>query len=312
MKASSSLRVGFLLVLLVCEVAWVASLRAFGWGATNGGIRWTSCLVGAVMPLIAAAAVLGRHRLRFNLRTMLVAMALVATFLALSVRPLQNAVGSRQGSRSLLASGATLHTKSSWDNVYAQLKYDPRPAAVVPVNPELAFWLRPLAGGLLNIPIDNTVREIWLSSDEQVEELCRNFEKFSNLERISINSGVTPAGAETLRQSLPAFSQLTDLHLNIDVQKDWFQLLRNIPTLSLWAEAPPAGRRLSDQQLRDIAALPDLRVLWIFKYAVTDADAQILAGSKSLKHVIFRKTAVTQSGEEQLSAALPGCVVHRD
>lgn len=312
MKAPSSLRIGFLLMLLVGEVAWVASLRAYGWGATNSGAVWAICLIGAVLPLIAAVAVLGPHRFRFNLRTMLVAMALVATFLCLSVRPLQNAVTSRQGSRSMLTAGATLHTRSSWDSVYAQLNFDPRPAAIMPVNQQLAFWLKQLAGNLLTIPTDDSVREIWLTSDEQVAELCRNAENFSSLERISIDTGVTPGATEALRQALPTFAHLTDLQLGIDVRKDWFQSLPNIRTLSLWAEGPPAGRRLSDEQLRDIAALPDLRVLYIFKYAIMDADAQLLATSKTLKHVILKKTSVTQSGEEQLSAAMPDCVVHRD
>jgi hypothetical protein len=225
---------------------------------------------------------------------------------------MQNALSSRHGSRSMLAVGATLRTKSSWESVYAQLKYDPRPVAVVPGDQPLAFWLRPLARRLLAIPSDNTVREIWLSSDEKVVELCRNPESFSNLERISIVGGVSSAGADAIRQALPKFARLTDLQLEIDVRKDWFRLLSNIATLSLWAEVPPTVRTLSPEQLRNIAAMSRLRVLCVFKYAIADSDAQLLANSKTLKHVIFKKTAVTQSGEEQLKAAMPGCIVHRD
>jgi hypothetical protein len=299
-------------VLLVGEVAWAVSLRDYGWGATNGGIRWTTCLVGAILPLIAAAVMLGRHRMRFNLRTILIAMALIATFLYLSVRPLQKALSSRRGSQSLLAAGATLRTYSSWDSVYAQLKYDPRPTAIPPVDQQLAFWLRPLAGNLLNIPPDDTVREIWLVSDEQVAELCSNARAFSNLERISIDAAVTPAATETLLQALPTFARLTDLQFGVAVKKGWLRSLPNIRTLSLWAEGPLTGRSLSDEQLRDIAALPDLRVLNIFMYATKDADIQILAASKTLKHVILKKTAATQSGADKLSAAMPDCVIHRD
>jgi hypothetical protein len=311
-RVSASLRIGFLLTLLVGEVALFASFRSLGWYSTNGKILWASCLLCAILPLVAAVVVLGRHRLRFNLRTMLIAMALVATFLYLSVRPLQTAMSSRQGSRSLLATGATLHTKSSWDSVYQQLKYDPRPAAIVPVDRQLAFWLRPLAGSLLKIPMDNEVREIWLGSDHQVDELCHNAANFSNLERISVETGVTPAGMENLLQSLLPFAHLTDFQIGVAIPRNSLRSLSNVRTLTLWGEKRIAGATLSDEQLRDIAALPNLRVLYIFMYKITDADVQVLAESKTLKRIILKKTGMTQSSQDKLSAAMPDCVINRD
>jgi hypothetical protein len=312
LKAPSSLRIGFLLVLLVGEVALVVSFRSLGWYSTNGKILWASCLLCAILPLIAAVVVLGRHRLRFNLRTMLIAMALVATFLYLSVRPLQTALSSRQGSQSLLATGATLRTRSSWDSVYAQLKYDPRPAAIMPVDRQLAFWLQPLAGNLLTVPTDDSVREIWLGSDDQVTELCRNAVNFSNLERISVDTGVTPAATEALLQSLPTFAQLSDFQIGVAIPRNSLRSLSNVRTLTLWGEKPIAGATLSDEQLRGVAALPSLRVLYIFKYNITDADVQVLADSKTLKRIILKKTGVTQSGQDKLSAAMSDCVIDRD
>ena len=243
---------------------------------------------------------------------MLVATALVAAFLCLSVRPLQNAVSSRQGSRLLTAAGAMLRTKSSWDDVYAQLNYDPRPAAILPVNQELAPWLRPLAGHLLTVPTDASVREVWLTTDEQVAGLCGNAAIFSNLERISIDPGVTPTATEMLLQALPTFAGVTDLQFSVPVRKNWLRSLPNIRTLSLWAEGPLTGSRLTDEQLRDVAALPDLRVLWIFRYATTDTDIQILAASKTLKQLVLKKTASTQAGQDHLSAAMPDCIIHLD
>ncbi len=58
--------------------------------------------------------------------------------------------------------------------------------------------------------------------------------------------------------------------------------------------------------------MPDLRVLWIFKYPVTDDDVKILGESKTLKFIILRYTAVTDAGEQELLKAIPGCVIHRD
>ena len=304
--ASSSLRMGFLLTLLIGEAALVASLHAFGWFATGGGLRWIGCLLAAVLPLVIAAVVLFRHRFRFGLRMLLVAMALVATFLFITVRPLQIAISARRANRLMLAAGATLHTTSSFDEVYRQLKYDPRPPrSLTPIKQSLPFWLRPLAGNIVAVPTDDSVREIWLDSDEQVAALCGEASTFRNLERISIDPGVTPAAGETLRRTLPELAHLSDIQFDVDVPADWLQSLSGIRTLVMWKERRIARSRLSNEQLRVIAASPELRVLLIFGYANTDADIQILSGSKTLKHVILKKTAVTLSGERQLSACCP-------
>jgi hypothetical protein len=304
-----------LLTLLVIEAALVVSLRAFGWFETGTGLRWIACLAAAILPLVMAAVVLLRHRFRFTLRTLLVAMALVATFLFITVRPLQNAISSRRASRLMLATGATLHTVSTFDNVYTKLNYDPRlPVKFRPVNQELPFWLLPLAGGLQKVPGDDAVKEIWLTSDEQIAQLCREPAAFRNLERISIiGQDISKAHLATVRHTLPEFARLTDIHLSeFDVPPDWLRSLSSIRTLVLWRERQRAPTRLSDEQLRAVATLPELRMLMILGYSTTDADIQILSGSKTLKHLILKQTLVTESGRRQLELALPDCVVYRN
>jgi hypothetical protein len=304
-----------LLTLLVIEAALVVSLREFGWFETGTGLRWLGCLAAAIVPLVMAAVVLFRDRFRFNLRSLLVAMALVATFLFITVRPLQNAISSRRASQSMLATGATLHTVSTFDNVYTKLNYDPRlPVKVRPVNQELPFWLRPLAGGLQKVPVDDSVKEIWLTGDEQIAQLCREPGAFRILERISIiGQDISKAHLEILRQTLPEFTHLTDIHLSeFDVSPSWLRSLSSIRTLVLWRERQRAPTRLSDEQLHAVATLPELRVLMIYGYAATDANIEILSGSKTLKHLILRQTAVTESGRRQLELALPDCVVYRN
>jgi hypothetical protein len=150
LRKQPSFRIALLLTLLVGETALVFSLRLLGWHETGTAIRWLSALVLAVLPLAIAAILLVGHRFRFRLRTLLVAMALVAFFLAITVMPLQNALSSRRMSQRLLAAGATVHTASQFNKVYKQLAYDPRPAIPVsPEEPQLPVWLRPLAGDLL-------------------------------------------------------------------------------------------------------------------------------------------------------------------
>jgi hypothetical protein len=309
LKASASLRIGLLLVLLVGEVAWFALLRTFGWNSTNAKFVWALCLIGALLPLIVAAVALGRQRMRFTSRAMLVATALVAAFLFFTIRPLQTAWTSRRASQALMAARATLSTESSWDGVYRQLAYDPRTASTAQSSQQLAPWLRPLAGDLVKIPPADSVREIWLGSDAQIEALCNEAASFPNLERLGIGGG-TPAAMEKLRQVIPKFARLSELLLDVDLPYGWFRSLPRIHTLSLWAEGRPAGTKIPTEQLRDIAALPDLRVLDIFLYAETDADVKVLSTSKSLRRLILKKTAVTAAGPKQLSAAMPECVVY--
>jgi len=302
-----------LLTLLVVEVALVVSLRKFGWFETGGGIRWLGCLLVAVLPLVVAVAALFRRRFRFNLRVLLVATALVAFFLFWTVRPLQTAIDSRRASRLLLATGAQLHGWSSLDETYRQLQYDPRPGKGFPgKHGALPFWLRPLAGDLLSVPVDETVIEVWLTRDEQVLALCSEGAAFSHLERISVGPDVTKASMETLRQALPNFEYLTDLELLVDVRADWLRSLQGIRTLQLTKPFAAPPRRLSDEQLAAVAELPELQVLFILGYSNVDADIQILSRSKSLRHLVLKKTEVTKAGEKSLSRALPQCVIHRD
>ena len=312
MRKPPSFRIALLLTLLVGETALVFSLRLLGWHETGGAIRWISALGLAVLPL-GIAAILLVHRFRFGLRTLLVATALVALFLTVTVMPLQNALSSRRMSQRLLAAGASLHTASPFEDVYKRWGYDPRPKSPSPAEErELSVWLRPLAGDLLTIPTDDVIRQIWFDSDAQISILCRDPRAFRNLEGISVSQAVTPTGMEMLRRSLRKFTYLTYIHIDVDVPKGWLRSLEGITTLDLWGEQRRPGSRLSGEHLHDIAALRDLRVLWIFKYATNDADVEVLSRCKSLKHLILRKTAVTELGEQRLSAALPNCAVDRE
>ena len=306
------LRIGLLLTLLVAEAALVVSLRTVGWFNTGGAIRWFGCLIAALFPLAVVALVVCVQRFRFSLRMLLIATGLVAIFLCATVLPLRHAIDARHASRTLLATGATLHTVSSFESVYNQLNYDPRSDWPTPTNHRrLAVWLRPLAGDLLAIPTDDAIKEIWLENDSQAAAFCQKLSLFQNLERLSISTSITPTGMSGLRRVLTR-PHLTDIHLSVDAPPDWLASLREVRTLSLWAEGPRAGLPLSPEQLQAIAALPELRVLWTFEYAVTDADAQMLSGCNGLKYAIFRKSAVTVAGKESLSKALPGCVVRLD
>jgi hypothetical protein len=310
---SSSVRIALLLTLLISEIALVVSLRAVGWTETGGAILWISSLLLATLPLLMAGVLLIGRRLRFSLRTLLVVLSLIAFFLMLAVLPLRDAFNSRHASRRLLAAGAEVRINSSMDDVYARWGFDPRPpTSAPPARRSLPFWLRPLARDLLTFPTDEAIREIRLHDDDQISALCREASRFRNLERICVSRAITPAGMGRLRQSLGYFDRLTDFEIVVDLPSGWLRSLDGVASLYLHETRPHRGRRLATDHLHDIAALPNLRILLIVDYSISDADLQILSDCKSLKRLVLKRTAVTELGGQQLLTVLPDCVVYRE
>jgi hypothetical protein len=303
-------RIAALLLLLGAEVALALSLRELGWFETGHVIRWAACGLAALLPLVVAAILMLRNRLRFSLRSLLMATALVSVFLFISVLPLIEAFDARKGSQRLQIEGVQLSTESM-DDYYRQLGYDPRPAPPKPpVNRPLAAWLRPLAGDVLALPTDDAIKSVWLETDGQVLRLCAMPSTFCNLEQIGVGPNVSPAGLQVLGGALTKFPQLTALNLgNVSIAKNWLKSLRNAKTLLLVVEGPLEGRLLEPQHLKDLADLPNLEVLMIAGYLVRSADLQALSSSKSLRFILLKRTATAPWGKKELAEAMPNCVI---
>ena len=69
-----------LVVVLLLEAGLVISLRWLGWYGTGNAIKFAACLVVTFFPLLVACVLLIRRRLKFSVRTLLVATTLVAVF----------------------------------------------------------------------------------------------------------------------------------------------------------------------------------------------------------------------------------------
>jgi len=306
-------RIAALLLLLGAEVALALSLRELGWFETGHVIRWGACGLAALLPLVVAAILMLRNRLRFSLRSLLMAMALVAVFLFISVLPLIEAFDARKGSQRLQADGVQFSTESM-DEYYRQIGHDPRPTPPTPpVNRQLAAWLRPLAGDVLTLPTDEEIKSVWLDADGQVLRLCAMPSRFCNLEQIGVGPNVSSAGLQVLGGALPKFPRLTALDLgNVPIPKDWLKSLRNVKTLFLGVGGPLKGRLLDPQHLKDLGELPNLEVLMIAGYLVRSADMQALAGSESLRFIHLKRTATAPWGKKQLAEAMPNCVIRSE
>ena len=91
-----------LLCVLLLEAAFVLSLRSLGWYGTGNAIQLLACISVTLLPLLVAAAMLLRNRLRFGLRALLAATTLVAVFLMVSLLPMVEHRAARQASMRLL------------------------------------------------------------------------------------------------------------------------------------------------------------------------------------------------------------------
>jgi hypothetical protein len=302
-------RTTLLVAFLFFELALAWSFRALGWFETGSAIRWGACALLALLPLALAAGLLARRRFRFGMRTLLIAMSLLAIFMCVSVLPLYEATEARRGSRSLEAYGAQINLTSSNDEYFNQVGYDPRRATpVYHPEPALPIWLRPLAAETLEVAPDDSVREIRLDNDAQVTALAEHAARFTGLMCIGLNNGVGLHGKQTLMNAMPKLPTVDQLCVVGPVPTGWlrsgeFDRLRSLQIYG----TPRSPDVISAELLKEIAELPDLRHLSIWWFETNDADLQLLAKSTHLRLIVLRTSGATSHGFEQLGRLMPDC-----
>ncbi len=322
-QLSSRLRIALLVALLLVEIAAVAALRSAGWVATGSGILWLACLLAATLPLVIAAALLFGRKFRFSLRALLVIMALVAVFLVVTGIPLRDAIDARRITLKLVAGKADLRTEPPSESFLEGLGYSVLDRVYSTHRAaDLAPWLRPLAGDVLKFPAHDEVRSISFNTDQQIADFASDPAGFTNVESIGVYGNVTPLGLRKLLESLPQLPAITQLAISgITVPPEFLSAFADAEYLMLEAPWPyprptPAQRRgsyrrlLGPEHFAAVAALPHLRVLCIQGHDVADADVALLANSKSLEHIIFNRTTVSEAAAKQLRQQLPDCQIH--
>ena len=294
--------------LLVFEIILVISLRTLGWVGTGNSAKWIGSLVAAAIPLVIAFGLFLKSGRRFSLRALLISMALVSIFLFVSVLPLLEANRARSGARRLMSAGIDFDT-AEMNKIYERLGHDPRAGrSTVPIDGDVPSWLVPIAGKLLKIPPDKSIRSVSLASDAHVETLCESPVLFSNLYDIGLGTGVSPHGMNVMRNSLPKFRNVVAISVyDLDPSPEWLNSLVTIKSLRLSSERRP--RMLSTEQLTAIADLPNLELLWFYMYPITDQDVTVFERTKTLRYAFFRYSGVTAAGKQQLEATLPECTV---
>lgn len=306
-----SVRLRWLAALLFVESALAISLQTLGWFETGGLLRQAACALLALLPLAAAGLLVARRKFRFSIQVMLIATALLAFFMWISVLPLYEALESRRGTQALFAVKASPRDFCSNDEYFVRVGYDPRPAppTLPPASHSLPPWLRPLAGDALRLPVDAAVREIKLQDDQQAAALAAHVERFPSLTYVGVATrGMSPRGIAMVRKALPRVANLVQLHVTCPVPKG---ILRSAPGVRcLWIDS--GSRRvnlLGPDEMNDMAALPELKLLDLRHIRISDADLQLLAQSASLRQIWLRAEGITPAGIERLRSSMPECEV---
>jgi hypothetical protein len=302
-------RMAALLVVLTSETALGVLLYGLGWYETGGLLRWLACLLLALLPALAAVVMLTRKRFRFSLKTLLVAMALIALFMLFSVRPVLEARQSRRVSRQLAAAGAQLNGPCINDGDYFErIGYDPG-CTWAPYTDDYAtpVWLRPLLLDVLAVPRDDQVFIAAINNTTEAEILCANTASLPHLEVLQIGGPIGSEAVERLSDSLSQFQSLKVVSIGgAAIPEHCFSGLKSVKALFViddWAK-----QRLSAVQLREIAELPNLAVLHVHQARIGDADLQELSGSKA-RFMFLKRTGVSAKAIRKLAKALPACDV---
>jgi hypothetical protein len=302
-----------LAALLILEVALTVLMRTLGWFGTGNALQLVACVLVTIAPLLIAVGMLAASRFRFGVRSLMFVVVLVGAFLTLSLVPLLEYRSTRKASSQLIVAKATVNAGLDWDDFYKRIDLPPPPIAATSKVTSIPPCLTPFTKNLSNIPSDDAVRSLWLNSDAQIEILADNWERFSSLQSVSISRGVAKDALELLGDTLPWLKQLHSVQTNdVRVPKHWYRSLTNVRALWVWGEGSSLGKPFPNEELVDIASLPNLEVLMVFGYAFDDSDARTLSTSRSIKRIVFRHTAVTQIGEAELADKALGRIVYRD
>jgi hypothetical protein len=302
-----------LAVFLVVEVALVVLLRTLGWLGTGSALQFVTCVFVSVLPLLIAVAMLTANRLRFGVRSLIVATTLVGVFLSVSLLPLLDFRSARQASIQLVSANAKLNDVFDWNEFYSGIELPGVPMVPNSATNYIPPWLTPFTKNISAIPADDAVHSIWLGSDAQIAIFAKNWQRFSSLQSVGVGSGVSVSGLERLRNTLPRFEHLDCVHTNdVYAPKNWYRSLTNVRTLWVWGEGSSRGNPFPTDHLIDIASLPNLEVFMVLGYAFDDSNARIVSGSRSIKRVILRGTAVTQAGELSLAEETSDRIFYRN
>ncbi len=294
-------RLAILGLVFLVELALLAMIRSLGWLDTLGSLRWAASVAFFATPLVIIGFLLGLRSRRFSLRTLLIATAFAAVFIALFMFPYATAKSSRGVTQVLRANGIDVSLESSLDNYYESLGVEIDGPKSLPhhVTP---FWIAPLMGDLPVVHAEE-ILELGLWSDEQVSIALTLHDKLPNLRRIRVYGRravagggtvecVTSDGLANLAKHLPQIEALAIV--NVEMPGTLCYSFGQVRTLTVLADD------LNETQLADIATTPGMEFIRISGCNINDEGATILAKAAQLRVLDLLGTQVSDDAASQI------------
>lgn len=311
MPESRTKRIALLVTFLGCELLAVYSLRTKGWTGTGGALQLLLSLAIALLPLVAAIAVLLLRGRRFSLRSMMIATALFAVFISMILIPYTGAINRRRGVMALEAAMIPYSTESSEEYYHLrQIPFTLEPESVTRSSDDLSFWMTPLLDDSIPTYPDRAVRRLTLQTDQDIEVVAPLLSRFPNLENVLLVgpsgglAGVSKAGAIQLGESFPPLEELT-IKASM-IPEDWGRSLPDIRSLSIVAGWPRESVvELEDRQLDGLLSVNGLEILTFDGIDINDSNVECIAKVPELKHLTLSRSNVTKEKLASLRKAYP-------
>ena len=201
-------RLGLISVLLFEIVVW-GSMRWYGWNESLrlGGL--SGLLLISSIPLIIATAML-LWSWRLSIRRMMIAVTLIAIFLAAFAVPYQRFWSERQAGYALIGAGAgpVPYKAHIISRRFMQARHPMEPPSKGTFSAftlNTIAWLQP---SLRKLPVDQEICEVMVDSDQQVNVLLARANRLPNLRFIIFGESVTNVGRELFSDSVSYFPNL--------------------------------------------------------------------------------------------------------
>lgn len=244
-------RLACLLSLMVFEIVVWASFKYFGWNQSLrlGGVS-TFLLIAGIPLFVAAGLLLWSWRL--SIRRMLMAISLIAFFLAAVAIPYQRFSVDRHASLALMSTGAYLVTYDESQQYPVAWMDNREPTnrsqwgAFAVVSEKTIKWLLPSIG---KCPLDLEVCEVEVQSDQQINALIAKAERLPNLRAIHFQFGVTNNGLLQFADAASLFPRFECIrvHCSSNFQSEAIRNFRGLRRIDLYTgswNSPPLPTRL--------------------------------------------------------------------
>ena len=301
---------GMLALVLVFEVVFVIVLGQVGWNAT------TVILAGIAssLPFTVGLFLIFQRGRKLWILLLLISTACLSGLIAFALQPLVEAKRARSVSIAIHAASTSRGIRSdsivaSQLAVYGRDYEDFNKIGFQNDQSEFPGWMLPLAGKLRNIPRDDALEYVDVTSDAMTKLVCDSADDLPNLRMLSANY-LSRNGLRYLSDHSTDFEKLDAfIFMNTYFPDGCLEKLTRCRLLCLFrsnTEKVP-----SQSQLDEIVSLPNLEYL-SFGYTIDDSVLKRMSECRSLKQLIIYNGDVSPDAAAAFREARPDCKLRID